>query len=84
MGDIARAMGCPVDSLGAEARADAAISAVQALTERIDIPRTLSSVGVTESQIPEMVGQAMDDPNHLTNPRPCSAEDFERLYTQAL
>jgi alcohol dehydrogenase class IV len=84
LGDIARAMGCPVDGASSDERADTAIGAVQALTERIDIPRTLSAVGVTESQIPEMVEQAVSDPNHLTNPRSCSSEDFDRLYRQAL
>jgi alcohol dehydrogenase class IV len=84
LGDVAQAMGCPVDDRSAEERANAAVEAVQALTERIDIPKTLSAVGVTESHIPEMVVQAMNDPNHATNPRPCSAEDFDTLYRQAL
>lgn len=84
LGEIAKAMGCPVNGASSDKLADNAISAVQLLTERIDIPRTLSEVGVTESQIPEMVKQAVCDPNHLTNPRSCSFEDFDRLYRQAL
>jgi len=84
LGDIARAMGCPIDGHSADDRADAAIEAVQTLAERIDIPKSLSAVGVTESQIPEMVRQAVDDSNHATNPRPCSAQDFDRLYRLAL
>lgn len=84
LGDIAQAMGCSVEGKSEEGRADAAIAAVQELTERIDIPKTLSAVGVTRDQIPEMVSQAVDDPNHLTNPRPCTAEDFRTLYKAAL
>jgi alcohol dehydrogenase class IV len=84
LGAVAQAMGCPVEGLSSGDRADAAIEAVRRLTERIDIPRTLSAVGVTELQIPELVGQAIADPNHLTNPRACSAKDFEDLYLQAL
>jgi 4-hydroxybutyrate dehydrogenase len=84
LGDVAQAMGCPVDGRSSEERADAAVEAVETLTERIDIPKTLSAVGVTETHIPEMVVQAMNDPNHATNPRPCTAEDFDTLYRQAL
>jgi 4-hydroxybutyrate dehydrogenase len=84
LGDVAQAMGCNVEGRSEKDRADAAIEAVQNLTERIDIPQSLSAVGVTADQIPEMVKQAVDDPNHLTNPRPCTAADFESLYNQAL
>lgn len=84
LGAVAQAMGCPIDGRSAEDRADAAIEAVQYLADRIDIPKSLTAVGVTESQIPEMVAQAVADPNHLTNPRSCSAQDFEELYQQAL
>ncbi|MBS11609.1 MAG: alcohol dehydrogenase [Gemmatimonadetes bacterium] len=84
LGAIAQAMGCDVGGRSEEDRADAAIEAVKSLTERIDIPKSLSAVGVTEDQIPEMVQQAVADPNHVTNPRPCTAEDFTNLYHQAL
>ena len=83
-GNIAQAMGCPIDGRSEADRAAAAIEAVQTLTERIDIPPSLSAVGVTESHISAMVAQATADPNHATNPRPCSAEDFESLYRQAM
>ena len=84
LGDVAQAMGCLIDGRSADDCANAAIEAVQTLTERIDIPKSLSAVGVRESQIPALVKQALDDPNHATNPRPCSAEDFDKLYRQAL
>ena len=84
LGDIAQAMGCSVDAQSPDDRANAAIEAVQTLALHIDIPKSLSAVGVTESQIPEMVKQAVDDPNHETNPRPCTAEDFDKLYRQAM
>lgn len=84
LGEIAGAMGCPVEGRDEEARADAAVEAVRALAGRIDIPKTLSAVGVSDRQIPMMVAQAVQDSNHLTNPRPCGAEDFEALYRRAL
>jgi alcohol dehydrogenase class IV len=84
LGDVAQAMGCLIDGRSADECANAAIEAVQTLTERIDIPKSLSAVGVRESQIGALVKQALDDPNHATNPRPCSAEDFDKLYRQAL
>ncbi len=84
LGNVAQAMGCPVDGQSDEERADAAIEAVRSLTERINIPRNLSAVGVTESQIPALVSQAIEDPNHITNPRLCTPIDFTILYRQAL
>lgn len=84
LGDIAQAMGCLIEDLSPEEKADAAVDAVTDLTSRIDIPRSLAAVGVTESQIPEMVQQALADPNHATNPRPCAESDLEHLYRSAL
>ncbi len=84
LGDIAQAMGCLIEDLSPEEKADAAVDAVTDLTSRIDIPRSLAAVGVTESQIPEMVQQALADPNHATNPSPCAESDLEHLYRSAL
>jgi len=84
LGDIAQSMGCMVEGQQEDVRAEAAIDAVSGLAARIDIPKTLSAVGVSEQQIPEMVSQAIEDPNHATNPRACTAADFESLYRDAM
>jgi alcohol dehydrogenase class IV len=50
----------------------------------IGIAPTLSAVGISREQLPRLVEVATRDICHQTNPRPCSAADFERLFLQAL
>ncbi len=83
LADIAEAMGCSVAGSPEEA-ADQAIDAVRRLAADIDVPATLSAVGVSADQIPSMVAQAIDDPNLPTNPRPCSRADLHDLYSAAM
>jgi alcohol dehydrogenase class IV len=45
---------------------------------------TLSSPGVTQDQVPRLVDIAVKDICHQTNPRPVSAQDFERLFAAAM
>ena len=54
------------------------------LKESIGIQGTLSAHGVTREHIPKLVEVAFQDICHQTNPRPCTAQDFERLFTAAL
>ena len=61
-----------------------AADAVRLLSRRIGLPARLSEAGVTAEQIPQMVPQAVEDASHRTNPRPCTAADFEALYRAAL
>ena len=55
-----------------------------ALKARIGIPATLGSKGVTAAHIARLVEIAVDDTCHQTNPKPVSAADFKRIFTQAL
>lgn len=50
----------------------------------IGVPRRLSEVGVREEHIPLMVPQSVVDGCHPSNPRPCTAEDFDRMFREAL
>jgi len=54
------------------------------LKERIGIPARLGGKGVTEAHIPQLVEIAVKDTCHQTNPKPCTAEDFRRLFADAL
>jgi alcohol dehydrogenase class IV len=56
---------------------------VARLKREIGIPPSLAAAGVTRAQIPRLVGIALADGCHRTNPRPCTAEDFERFFEQA-
>ena len=54
------------------------------LKRRIGIAASLGAAGVKREQIPRLVGIAVADMCHQTNPRPCTAADFERFFVEAM
>jgi alcohol dehydrogenase class IV len=54
------------------------------LKESIGITGTLATHGVTQEHIPRLVDIALKDTCHQTNPRPVTAQDFERLFAAAM
>jgi len=60
-----------------------AIEQVVALNVAIGIPGSLRELGVTEDQFDEIVRIAFKDPCHLTNPKPCTAEDLAKILADA-
>ena len=54
------------------------------LKQQIGIAANLSAVGVRQEHVSRLVEIATADICHQTNPRPCVAADFERLFLQAL
>jgi hypothetical protein len=54
------------------------------LKQQVGITGTLSSHGVKREQIPQLVKIAVQDICHQTNPRPVTAQDFERLFAAAM
>ena len=57
---------------------------LKSLKQQIGIAANLSAAGVKREQLPRLVEIATADICHQTNPRPCVAADFERLFAQAL
>jgi alcohol dehydrogenase class IV len=57
---------------------------LRALKRQIGIAPNLSAVGVGAAELPRLVEIASADLCHQTNPRPCTAADFERLFTLAM
>jgi alcohol dehydrogenase class IV len=57
---------------------------LKALKQRIGIPVRLGVAGVRREQVPRLVEIAVADICHQTNPQPCAAADFERLFLAAL
>ncbi|HSQ09716.1 MAG TPA: iron-containing alcohol dehydrogenase, partial [Burkholderiaceae bacterium] len=53
------------------------------LKREIGIQPSLTDAGVKREQIPRLVELAVKDVCHQTNPRPCTAADFERFFEQA-
>jgi alcohol dehydrogenase class IV len=69
---------------GAGGTAESFIEWLAALKSRIGIPAKLGGKGVTAKHITQLVDIAVKDTCHQTNPKPVSAADFERIFTQAL
>ncbi len=57
---------------------------LRALKVRVGITGKLAAHGVREGLIPRLVEIAVADMCHQTNPRPCTAADFKRLFEKAL
>ena len=67
-----------------EERKAAVISAIRSLRESLGCTCTLSDMGVSKQDIPDLALMAKRDPCLATNPRPATAEDLGRIYEQAL
>ena len=76
------------DSGSEEARASAFIVWLGRLKQEIGIPAKLSDCkaarSVTPGDLPRLIEIAVADTCHRTNPRPCSADDFGRIFAEAL
>lgn len=81
--DIAKAMGVDTTGMTTEAGVRAAIDAVIALSESINIPRKLHEIGVKEEDIPALSVAAYNDVCTGGNPRPTSPADIEAIYRKA-
>ena len=89
MAELARVAGIA----GAAGMADAAaaqafIGWLARLKADLGIPATLganpSARPVTKADIPALTEVALKDTCHLTNPRPCTREDFARMFADAM
>jgi alcohol dehydrogenase class IV len=57
---------------------------LRALKARVGITGKLSEHGVKPAQMARLVEVALADNCHQTNPRPCTAADFKRLFEEAM
>jgi alcohol dehydrogenase class IV len=86
MAELAHVAGVAKPS--ATASAQAFIDWLAALKRDLAIPATLGAYParrpVTRADIPALVEVAIKDLCHQTNPRPCTREDFERIFAAAI
>lgn len=54
------------------------------LRHELQIPHTLSDLGVCDAHIPQFASMALLDPSTATNPRPMSEASFSALYQDAV
>ncbi|MFZ4055838.1 MAG: iron-containing alcohol dehydrogenase [Polynucleobacter sp.] len=57
---------------------------IENLNQKLNLPKSLSAMGVTREIIPAMVEGALKDHSSASNPRPLSKKDFEMLFAEAL
>lgn len=57
---------------------------LRALKARVGITGKLAAHGVKREHLPRLVAIATADMCHQTNPRPCTAADFQRLFEEAM
>ncbi len=69
---------------GAGATAEAFIAWLGRLKRDVGIPAKLGEKGVAASHVPALVEVAVKDTCHQTNPRPCTADDFRRIFEGAI
>lgn len=81
--DIARAMGCRIESLTLEETRRAAVEAVFALNCDVNIPENLRAVGVRQEDLPDLAQAALNDVCTGGNPRDVTLADIIELYQAA-
>ncbi|HDZ3522297.1 TPA: lactaldehyde reductase [Mannheimia haemolytica] len=79
--EIARAMGVKgVDEMSQEEYRNAAIAAVQQLSQDVGIPPKLHQIGVKEADLAALSVDAFNDVYTGGNPRDCTAEELLEVY----
>ncbi|MEJ7930150.1 iron-containing alcohol dehydrogenase [Ramlibacter sp. AN1015] len=58
--------------------------AIRDMNARLGLPTRLSELGVTPALFPKVIAGALADHCHKTNPREASAQDYERMLSEAL
>ncbi|AUC23913.1 lactaldehyde reductase [Polaribacter sejongensis] len=81
---VARAMGVGVLEMSDTQGANAAISAIKALSKSVGIPSGLKELGVKEEDFAEMAKNALEDVCTGGNPREVTLEDTIAIYKAAM
>ncbi|MCW3173634.1 L-threonine dehydrogenase [Shewanella subflava] len=84
LADVAKAMGENTNGLSAELAAKLAIEAIKNLSESVDIPATLTELGVKAEDIPTLAQNALKDACGFTNPQQASFDEICQIYQAAL
>jgi lactaldehyde reductase len=83
--EIARAMGVTgVDNMSQDEYRKAAINVVKKLSEDVEIPKTLSEIGVKEEDLQALAKSAMADACTPGNSRDTSVKDILEIYRKAI
>jgi 4-hydroxybutyrate dehydrogenase len=70
-------------ALGLAAGADLA-AGIEALNDRLSIPKGLKTLGVPAETLPWVIERALEDHSHATNPRPVTRDDYAGLLAEVM
>jgi alcohol dehydrogenase class IV len=70
-------------TVGLDGDGDAFLRWLSELKQRIGIPRGPVEAGVAPAEMDRLTDLAFKDTCHLNNPRPCTTDDFGRLWREA-
>ena len=80
MGD---ALGLDMRGLRDEQAVEVVVDAITELSRKLQIPQTLSEIGIPKDMIPTLAEQAINDPCTPGNPREVTVEDIINIYNEA-
>ncbi|MBR6137568.1 MAG: lactaldehyde reductase [Bacilli bacterium] len=80
MGD---ALGLDMRGLRDEQAVEVVVEAITELSRKLQIPQTLSEIGIPKDMIPTLAEQAINDPCTPGNPREVTVEDIINIYNEA-
>ncbi len=81
---VAREMGADTAGMSQEQAAQCACDAVRALALEVGIPQRLTSLGISEGDIPALASQAIEDVCTPGNPRDVTEQQIRELYLSVL
>lgn len=81
---IAAAMGVDTQGLSAQQGAEAAIAAIESLSQAVGIPKGLAALNVNVEDIPVLADNALKDVCGLTNPKQASHEEICAIFQDAM
>lgn len=83
-GRVGEALGLTIHGMTTQQQKTAVISEINRLREEVGVYHTLSQMGVSRSDIPQLAKNALNDACMVTNPRRPNQRDIEVIYEEAL
>jgi len=81
---VAQALGLDLTELSPEEKGESLVTEIRRLRIASGMTQTLGDFGVTRADLPALSANALRDPCLLTNPRPATLHDLEKIYAGAL
>lgn len=81
---VGQALGLDLRGMTTAKQKTAVISDINSLRQRVGVYHTLSQMGVSRSDIPQLAHNALHDACMVTNPRRPNQRDIEVVYEEAL